>query len=59
METGGTTSVSAQACGPDDLLIVRVTTPPSGANAFHFLTPIIGQIIRAPVVSGQAQVVVQ
>jgi Flp pilus assembly protein TadG len=59
METGGTTSVSAQACGPDDLLIVRVTTPLSGANAFHFLTPIIGQIIRAPVVSGQAQVVVQ
>ncbi len=59
MTAGGTRPVTAQTCGPNDLLIVNVATPSSGSNVFRFLTPILGQIIRAPVVSGQAQVVVQ
>lgn len=52
-------SLSAQSCGANDLLIVRVWTDSSGPDAYRFLTPIIGQIIRAPVIAGQAQVVVQ
>ena len=53
------TEVSAAECGTDDLLVVTVSTPPSGPNAFRFLTPVIGQLIGNLVVSGQAQVVVQ
>ena len=47
------------ACGTDDLLTVKVYTPSTGPEALHLFTPIIGQLIPAPVVSGQAQVVIQ
>ncbi len=59
MGPGGLTGVSAQQCGTNDLLIVTVATPSSGPDVFRFLTPIVGQLIRAPVISGQAQVVIQ
>ena len=51
--------LAPQACGADDLLIVTVRTKASGSEAYQFLTPILGQIIRAPIINGQAQVVVQ
>ena len=46
-------------CSTNDLLMVTVKTPPSGPDAFRFLTPIIGQLVPGPVISGQAQVVIQ
>jgi Flp pilus assembly protein TadG len=52
-------ALPAGQCGTNDLLTVTVRTVPSGSRAFRFLTPIVGQLIRAPVISGQAQVVVQ
>ncbi len=52
-------AVSATTCGANDLLTVKIYTPASGANAYHFLTPIVGQLIGSPVIAGQAQVVVQ
>jgi Flp pilus assembly protein TadG len=60
--TGGdaTTAVSAAACRAGFMLQVTVATPTSPANQqFHFLTPIIGQLLGSPVISGQASVVVQ
>ena len=56
---GSQRAVSAAACGANDLLTVKIYTPASGPNAYHFLTPIIGQLIGSPVIAGQAQVVVQ
>lgn len=44
------------SCRASDLLSVRVYTDP---GSFRFLTPIVGQLIPGPQVSGQAQVVVQ
>ncbi len=57
--TAAAATVSAQDCRTNDLLTVTVFTPSSGPDVFRFLTPIVGQLIRAPVISGQAQVVVQ
>jgi Flp pilus assembly protein TadG len=57
--TTSRTLVSAAKCGANDLLTVKIYTPQSGPDAYHFLTPIIGQLIGSPVIAGQAQVVVQ
>ena len=55
-----TTAVSAAACRAGYLLQVTVATPTTPANQrFQFLTPIIGQLLGSPVISGQASVVVQ
>jgi Flp pilus assembly protein TadG len=50
---------STSECRANDLLTVTIFTNASGPDAYRFLTPIVGQLIGAPVVSGQAQVVVQ
>jgi Flp pilus assembly protein TadG len=55
-----TTAVSASACRAGYMLQVTVSTPTSPANQrFQFLTPVIGQLLGSPVISGQASVVVQ
>ena len=46
---------SSPDCRAGDLLSVSVTT----SGPFRFLTPIVGQLIPGPKVSGQAQVVIQ
>ena len=56
---GQQSNVSAARCGANDLLTVKINTKASGPEAYHFLTPIIGQLIGSPVISGQVQVVVQ
>jgi len=50
------TATCTASCNANDLLTVKVFTDP---GSFHFLTPIVGQLIAGPVISGQAQVVVQ
>ena len=53
-------SVAASACRAGYLLKVTVATPSSPANQrFQFFTPVIGQILGSPVITGQASVVVQ
>jgi Flp pilus assembly protein TadG len=52
-------SCTTQQCRAGDLLTVRVYTPQTGQDAFRFLTPIVGQLIPGPVVSGQTQVMIQ
>jgi Flp pilus assembly protein TadG len=53
-------TVSASACRAGYLLKVTVATPSSPANQrFSFFTPVIGQLLGNPVISGQASVVVQ
>jgi Flp pilus assembly protein TadG len=55
-----TSAVSAAACRAGYMLQVTVATPTSPANQqFHFLTPVIGQMLGTPVISGQTSVVVQ
>jgi Flp pilus assembly protein TadG len=56
---GKPNTVLPAQCGANDLLTVKINTRPSGPDAYHFLTPIIGQLIGSPVIAGQAQVVVQ
>lgn len=52
---GGTLSnVPAAACGQDDLLIVQTMAP-----NFTFFTPVIGQILGTPTISGISQAGVQ
>jgi Flp pilus assembly protein TadG len=46
---------STSACRTNDLLTVTISTN----STFRFLTPIVGQVVPAPVISGQAQVVIQ
>ncbi len=54
------TAVAATACRAGYLLQVTVATPTTPANhRFGFLTPVIGQLLGNPVISGQASVVVQ
>ena len=50
---------TASLCGTDDLLTVNAKTATSGPGSFHFLTPIIGQILVPPPIEGEATVVVQ
>ena len=58
--TDGSNSVAASACRAGYLLKVTVATPSSPANQrFQFFTPVIGQILGSPVITGQASVVVQ
>jgi Flp pilus assembly protein TadG len=55
-----TSAVSSAACRAGYMLQVTVSTPTSPANQqFHFLTPVIGQLLGSPTISGQASVVVQ
>jgi TadE-like protein len=56
---GEPSEVAEAQCGANDLLYVEIYTEASGPDAYHFLTPVIGQLIGSPVVKGQAQVVVQ
>jgi hypothetical protein len=51
--------LSPDVCGSNDLLVVTVRTPSSGPTAFRFLTPVIGQLLGTPVITGQTQVVIQ
>ncbi len=54
------TAVASAACRAGYMLQVTVSTPTSPANQqFHFLTPVIGQLLGSPTISGQASVVVQ
>ena len=47
-------------CRAGYLLQVTVATPTTPANQrFRFLTPVIGQLLGNPAISGQASVVVQ
>jgi Flp pilus assembly protein TadG len=53
-------AVAAADCRAGYLLTVVVQTATSPANKqFHFLTPVIGQILGSPTITGQASVVVQ
>jgi Flp pilus assembly protein TadG len=53
-------TVSAAACRAGYLLSVTVATPTSPpSHQFQFMTPVIGQILGSPVISGQTSVVVQ
>ncbi len=47
-------NVPAASCGRNDLLIVQATAP-----NFQFFTPIIGQILGTPTISGLTQAAVQ
>ena len=47
-------NVRAANCGQNDLLIVQATAP-----NFQFFTPIIGQILGTPTISGLTQAAVQ
>jgi Flp pilus assembly protein TadG len=51
---GALPQVTAAQCGPNDLLTVRASAP-----NFTFLTPVIGQILGTPTISGLTQVSVQ
>ena len=51
-------NLSATQCGANDILVVNLTTG-TGANRFRFITPVIGQTVTAPTVTGQAKVAVQ
>lgn len=51
-------NLSAVQCGANDILSVFLTTG-AGANRFRFLTPVIGQAVTPPTVTGQANVAVQ
>jgi hypothetical protein len=52
--------VTAADCGPLDLLVVDTRFDNSiPSNRFRFITPIIGDLLGSPSISGQAQVVVQ
>ena len=53
------TGLAADECGSNDLLVVTVRTPSSGPTAFRFLTPVIGQLLGTPVITGKTQVVIQ
>ena len=54
------TTQSAANCRAGYLLTVTVATKAAPANQrFQFFTPVIGQIIGSPVITGQASVVVQ
>jgi Flp pilus assembly protein TadG len=62
LSTGGdsSTAVSATSCRAGYLLQVTVATPTSPLDhQFHFFTPVIGQMLGTPTISGQASVVVQ
>jgi Flp pilus assembly protein TadG len=62
LKIGGdpSSAVVASACRAGYLLQVTVATPTSPANQkFQFFTPVIGQILGSPTISGQASVVVQ
>jgi hypothetical protein len=59
MDVAPPTGLSASDCGSNDLLVVTVRTPSSGPTAFRFLTPVIGQLLGTPVITGQTQVVIQ
>ena len=53
-------TVAAGACRAGYFLQVTVATKSAPANQrFQFFTPVIGQILGSPVISGQASVVVQ
>lgn len=53
-------AVAASSCRAGYLLTVTVQTPTSPVNQqFHFFTPVIGQLIGSPTISGQAAVVIQ
>jgi Flp pilus assembly protein TadG len=55
-----TSAVSAAYCRAGYMFQVTVATPTSPVGQqFHFLTPVIGQLLGTPVISGQASVVVQ
>jgi len=51
---GVLTSVTAANCGSNDLLTVQATAP-----SFQFLTPVIGQMLGTPTISGLTQTAVQ
>jgi hypothetical protein len=51
-------NLSAGQCGANDILVVNLTTG-TGANRFQFITPVIGQVVTAPTVSGLAKVAIQ
>jgi Flp pilus assembly protein TadG len=54
------TAVSSATCRAGYLLQVTVSTPTSPPDQqFHFFTPVIGQMLGTPTISGQASVVVQ
>lgn len=53
-------AVPPAACRAGYVLTVQVQTPTSPASQqFHFFTPVIGQILGSPTISGQAAVVIQ
>jgi Flp pilus assembly protein TadG len=53
-------TVSAASCRAGYILQVTLRTPSSPASQkFQFFTPVIGQILGSPVITGQASVVVQ
>jgi hypothetical protein len=53
-------TVAAAQCGPLDLLTVDTRFDNANpATRFRFLTPVIGNLLGSPLITGQAQVVVQ
>jgi hypothetical protein len=50
--------VLADDCSASDFLVVHLSSG-TGANRFQFLTPIIGQLIAPPTITGEARVEVQ
>lgn len=51
---------STTNCRMGDLLTVQVTTAGlTGSQRFSFFTPVIGQILGNPVITGEARVVIQ
>jgi Flp pilus assembly protein TadG len=51
---GVLSNVTAPNCGQNDLLIVQATAP-----SYHFFTPVIGQILGTPTISGITQAAIQ
>ncbi len=54
-----TATCSTANCRAGDLLTVRVETPAAGTGMFRFFTPIVGQLVAPPAITGEASVMIQ